>query len=284
MIFDFNVGDTFQYQTSNYYNFTYYGGFSIEILEKTISSGNDSVTYLIKRNSYVQNVNQNNSQLIDTNYSTSFQTLVYTDLDTDIKYLSAYNIATINAFTNTYDYYATIDSTCLDYLSFDDSLFFYSLGGITTEAYSADFYDYWSSCNNCVYRFYGQRFGKGLGIISQAESVSGGPSYGNSYNMIYFRKDTVSAGSPNALLSGLKEMNTSFSKVYPNPTKDKIILEISPSNLHRKFRITNNIGQVMMISELNSIYTQLDLSSFSDGLYFLIVDGIILEPLKIIKQ
>lgn len=72
--------------------------------------------------------------------------------------------------------------------------------------------------------------------------------------------------------------------VYPNPTEDKLTIKTKDLSADAKVEISNSLGQRIynaQISEENTV----DLSSFSQGLYFVkVVDGNRSETKKIIKK
>jgi hypothetical protein len=61
-------------------------------------------------------------------------------------------------------------------------------------------------------------------------------------------------------------------KVYPNPAKDILNLNVLNTNINSDFRITNALGQTVYSGKLKSEETRIDISSFVTGNYFLIVE------------
>jgi hypothetical protein len=268
-IFDFEPGDLFHYHTSDYGNFIYYGGFSIKILGKLVSAGNDSVTYYIKKNNYSQAMNQNTGQFTDTIYTTLIDTITYTNLDTDVALLPQYNAATFQDFQNYYNYYASLDSSCLFGMNFQDTLNNWDLNGVLTPSYYANYDVSPSSCNNFVSRTYSNRFGEGLGTISFYHSVSGGPFYGSSKSMVYFKKDTIESGIPDVFLSDAEDIPVVEFKLYPNPSSEIVYIEMSSfPQKEYTVRLLNPYGQLMEQRSLSAMLHEWDVRHFPSGLLF----------------
>lgn len=78
--------------------------------------------------------------------------------------------------------------------------------------------------------------------------------------------------SVNDLISGV-----SYS-IYPNPSMDYISLELTSENLSEnlKIKIVNNTGQTIMSENVkfeNKLIKQFEISNYSKGLYFIIIQG-----------
>ena len=269
LIYDYAPGDLFHYHTSDYYNFTYQGGFSVKVLGKLVSQGNDSLTYYVQKNSYTQAMDQNTGQFTDTIFNYEVDTLIYTDLDTDIALLPQYNQATYQDYLNYYNYYASLDSSCLFGMNFSDTLNNWSLNGVQTPAYFSNYDVSPSFCNNYVSRTFNQAFGKGLGPISYYHSVSGGPFYGNSYGMVYFKKDTVESGTPDIFLSDVDEMEIPQIVLYPNPCNDLFYVDLTElPNLSYALKLFNVQGQLLDVINLQkTLVKSCDISNLSAGMY-----------------
>ncbi len=125
-----------------------------------------------------------------------------------------------------------------------------------------------------------------LGIT---DVVGHGFSWGSNWHSALGNGSPSTQSTPN-FISGLciitkimeSSMNGTF--VFPNPVRDKLFIELN-SNEIKSLTITNSIGQKLI--ELNTIQkdTELDLSSFSSGLYILTIqsgDGV--SSKKIIKE
>jgi hypothetical protein len=73
--------------------------------------------------------------------------------------------------------------------------------------------------------------------------------------------------------------------VYPNPTKDKIIIETSLKIGHSFLSIHNIDGKELIHYQLNDCTTELDISDLKKGVYFLkILNDKTIFTKKIIKE
>jgi hypothetical protein len=70
----------------------------------------------------------------------------------------------------------------------------------------------------------------------------------------------------------IEEYGMNGIKVYPNPAKDILNLNVLNTNINSDFRITNALGQTVYSGKLKSEETRIDISSFVTGNYFLIVE------------
>ena len=70
--------------------------------------------------------------------------------------------------------------------------------------------------------------------------------------------------------------------IYPNPTNDNVFLEVSQKYLGSDYKICNQTGAVLSSGSLTELVQELDLSAFSKGVYFLVIDGV--SEKKIIKN
>ncbi len=70
--------------------------------------------------------------------------------------------------------------------------------------------------------------------------------------------------------------------IYPNPTKDKIVVAIQGENFSKEMIITNVSGQVVGRFILSKALNQINLSSFAPGAYFLKIDGE--KAYKLVKE
>jgi hypothetical protein len=104
------------------------------------------------------------------------------------------------------------------------------------------------------------------------------------YNGILFKWNTkqtqfVGLKDNSAIINGIK--------VYPNPIKDKLTIEIENKDMQKlKLSILNTLGQsVNFKQEILNSKTKLDLSDFGSGIYYLkIHDHSIQKVFKIIKE
>ncbi len=70
---------------------------------------------------------------------------------------------------------------------------------------------------------------------------------------------------------------------YPNPTSD--ILNISYSDSITQVRVFNMLGQEVIIRKVNATSTQVDLSSFASGTYFVeVTSDQVSKTIKVVKK
>ncbi len=88
-------------------------------------------------------------------------------------------------------------------------------------------------------------------------------------------------------LNGPKKIEGSMLKIYPNPTKGELTIEL----LERKIAGSNNIeirnvsGQLVLEENLNGIKKQLDISHLSKGIYFVTVaNSVRIETKKLVLR
>ena len=118
--------------------------------------------------------------------------------------------------------------------------------------------------------------------ISLAFSSSGQPyvayqDEGNSYKATVMKYDSV--------YFGINELQESRLSLYPNPATDKIIIETTGKTQESYFVILNIEGQQVMTSQITQPKTQVDISSFPSGVYFVrVTNDNIVEVEKIIKK
>lgn len=96
--------------------------------------------------------------------------------------------------------------------------------------------------------------------------------------------DHLSLGAPSALA----HLDVAHIDIYPNPATDKLILRpdnrVSPSSL--RISITNVLGSIVYQSHLQQQTSIIDLTAFSPGNYFLVIqdDAGMLQVKKFVKQ
>ena len=87
----------------------------------------------------------------------------------------------------------------------------------------------------------------------------------------------------NGTLSNADFATTKFS-VYPNPSSSLVTISSVDFDSY-KLKVTDITGKVMMNKELNGLENAVDVSNFSNGIYFFEVNaGNKTETIKIIKN
>lgn len=96
---------------------------------------------------------------------------------------------------------------------------------------------------------------------------------------------TTSATSPNVDINNLTETNNITLSVYPNPTKDKVTVESNGEVKSIEIYTITGAKIYSRTENLNNSYNEVDLSTFQNGLYILVVnDGVKRHKMKVIKQ
>jgi DNA/RNA endonuclease YhcR with UshA esterase domain len=83
---------------------------------------------------------------------------------------------------------------------------------------------------------------------------------------------------------GISEETISSIQVYPNPTNDKLTLDVSNDLLGKSYFITDFAGRIIQQGKITSLKQQVDLHSVSNGSYFLQVEQSTAKAIKIVKQ
>jgi hypothetical protein len=73
-------------------------------------------------------------------------------------------------------------------------------------------------------------------------------------------------------------------KVFPNPSKSFITITNKNNLVGKKYIITNLIGQTVIRGNLNLDETTVNLETLQIGMYFLSLDGMSKQSIKIIKE
>ena len=71
---------------------------------------------------------------------------------------------------------------------------------------------------------------------------------------------------------------------YPNPTKASITITNKTNLIGKKYIITNLVGQTVITGKLNLDETVVNLESLQSGMYFLSIDGLNKQSIKVIKE
>jgi len=83
--------------------------------------------------------------------------------------------------------------------------------------------------------------------------------------------------------TGVSENNFNEISVFPNPAHDYWMIH-APNKNEISIQLKDVIGRIVFSSEINSEYTRIDLSEWSNGVYFLELNGDTLQTLKLIKN
>lgn len=299
-VFDFNIGDEFHFSTSSYGNYTSNGGIRMYILDKTVSAANDTIMYQIHMNRFGQNINQQTGQLIDTVYQTRIYESTYYDLDSSLRQLSYSNNP--SSYLKYYSLYYTyntelanleynisqglIDSSCINNfnLYFSDTLINWQLDTVNHNSYFASYIENVNpNCNLFNMVSYSQRFAEGLGSVAFSESVSGGPYYGSSHNMVYYRKGTTEVGTPIDNLVPTEEITLPEFNIFPNPVSDVINLISGVDYIGSDFTIYNLSGIALISGKISDKIHAISTTILLPGHYFLKLHNKASQTYKFLK-
>jgi hypothetical protein len=283
MVFDFNIGDEFHYNTSGYGNFIAYGSYRLCVLDKMISANNDTITYRIHKNELNQILSQT-GQITDTIYQTQIYDLSYYDLDSSIKSQNFYYDASFNRYLNRYNELASIDSSCLSSLSFYDSLENWQLANVGHNSYQSSLLEQTNSCNFNIFYSNSIRFAEGLGMVSSGRTYSSGFTTGSSENMVFYRKGNVSVGTPNNLLLPIEFSAPENLIIFPNPADNSIFIKSDESIIGSTFQIFNYAGVEVHFGRISEETTQLDITDFPSGFYFVKFEAFKKGTMKFLKK
>jgi hypothetical protein len=93
------------------------------------------------------------------------------------------------------------------------------------------------------------------------------------YYLKYYKKGTVSCGTPDLTTVGiddpLKEVSDFF--IYPNPVESKFTLQSASQQDNFQCILHNLFGQVIMTMELSGETNKINISHLKKGLYFLTI-------------
>lgn len=112
--------------------------------------------------------------------------------------------------------------------------------------------------------------------IIGANSASFTPTANGTYAVVVTQNscsDTSSCIVVNSLGLDQIEINNLLT-VYPNPSKGIFILhDVSELLSGQTVRVSNVLGETVVVSEISAVKTYLDLSTVSDGIYFITIDS-----------
>ena len=111
---------------------------------------------------------------------------------------------------------------------------------------------------------------------------------GTSYQM--FDSKEASGSDPRLIITytnttGILDFVNNEIKIYPNPAKDKLIVQFE-NYQEIKLNLLNILGQEIYNQKISGEKTEISLSEFSDGIYFLIVEtekGIFRKKIFIVR-
>lgn len=72
--------------------------------------------------------------------------------------------------------------------------------------------------------------------------------------------------------------------IFPNPSINQFIIQTNPSQIGTSYLVYDHTGKLMLTGKINSENTSVDLSNFSNGMYFLKIGENLAEIFKVLKE
>jgi hypothetical protein len=242
-VFDFNINDEFHYTRENQPS----NGERITVIDKYYSINSDTVFYTLHHDIYNvipdYSVSPPGSIYV---FDTIIDTIFYSNLNMPINYIWPQN---------------------------DPEFVFYdSIKEFDTNFCDIEMNSYYIQQYSFEPSWFKRSYGRGIGITLdywhyQGNGVSQFPVW---ERMIYYKKDSMSCGSPDLTSLGL--INLSGQKdffIYPNPS-DGII---SIDNIYSQkinIKVFNATGELKYKEQ--NISSEIDLSNLSNGIYILEIE------------
>lgn len=246
-IFDFEVGDIFQYSSRSHHSAPY-NGTEARIIEKIFSSNNDSVRYTVGLKWYTVSLDQtvNPPQLVYSHHSEK-RIWTFNDLDSLIEPTAW---ALVNYDTSYFSIFCNKDS----------SLFFErTIGSFEPE-------------------YYNQSFAPGLGEVEYNYDYAVASHHEDRF-LSYYKKDTVVCGNFDQrfhqILSLEEYGNKADFELFPQPAAQKLNLKLDNVETLNDPRILvsiyNSLGALVLNHEMTFALDSklsLDVSELGNGSYF----------------
>jgi hypothetical protein len=260
-VYDYNINDQFHYYTygvsPNATRFT--------VTDKQFSALNDTVTYVRHFDNYSTQVISDPSPHLEYFFDSYTDTLSITNLDSLI--------------SDQFSTWTTNDSLG-DW--FNDSSY------ISSQWCGILIYEY-SACLGCNFEgnSYQGQYGQGVGLIKQIHQSPAWPQIDYQYYLKYYKKGTVSCGTPDLTTVGIKEPLKKVADffIYPNPVESTFTLQNESPYDNFQCSLQNLLGQIIMTINLRGETNIIDISNFEGGIYQLVITtGDKISTIKIIKE
>ena len=262
-VFDFQVGDEFHYTDS--YNYLMFGGsaserkYIIRILKR--ENFNDSIRYTENVQSTRKFKLNLESEYIITSEHYQDTNLIRRNAEFD----QEPGVPVFNKDSSSLQIYPTFNIVSAPEIYSKDN-------GCWHRSLMID-----DACNILSYA-------KGRGLISSSSGCWEWQSYDRK-EQVYYKKGSVTWGTPLVLTSN-EEVNARFSiNIYPNPTTDKIYIDLN-DNSNCSFELFDTNGKSLVQKKLNLQKNSVNMLEFSKGIYFyrIIIDDKQVKTGKIIME
>jgi hypothetical protein len=252
-VFNFSVGDTFDYQYYHWVSFPPTTGFSA-----TDYLANYGCSRQIVQNKF---------------YSLDSSIVIYVIQNTN-NYVDTLKYGFLDSFIIAYD---TI-------LPPSDTIHSYNINYATDSTFSSYF-------NSSFYQFY-HGYQKGLGALYSEQTSHQYNSLGTGgtddiTRLVYYSKGTLRWGTPCSVLAGINDVIANKKvNLYPNPSSDQLHLSISDASQHYQFILSDLLGKELLSQPITEKETTLNISNLAAGLYTwrLISDNVIIKTGKVVKE
>ncbi len=244
-IFNFNIGDEFQYSADNN-NGPPEGEKSI-IIGKYYSINSDTLYYIFDNHNYVSSFNPNPEPHLEYTFHNNIDTIPYIYLDSSVfYYLKMCYLNTPNPYFSNYN----LDTTTTNCQN-ETHNFYIATSNFEPDVYSVHLV---KRLGYTYYSFY---------------SSSAIPIIDISSRLIYYKKGDTICGTPDPVFLSIdKHHNNSSFKVFPNPTNDMAYLEL-PDNDEYLIEVFDLTFKNIFRKKIHSNKFSLDVSNYSNGIYIL---------------
>ncbi len=244
-VYNYDIGDKFHYK-STVEGQPYLKGTRRTILDKWISSNQDTVFYIIHHNNYI----------VATDINTGVTTTTY-DIGDDTTFL-----AHLNQNISTLTTWGLKDTTDCDSSYYE---YYYD----TTDSYGGTIINgYFVECGSFEPYFHGRKWAKGLGEVRTYRQMHGQDQYWTYLTrMVYYKKGNKEWGD--ALMLDVKEhQNPSTFQVSPNPATT----HISINNTNAGYLSVYNLGGELLFDKIavDEKHHKINISFLSKGCYVLV--------------
>jgi hypothetical protein len=247
-IYDFDINDEFHF----HYPDVPTNAQRIKITGKFFTISLDSVCYIRQNNNYYSQVNWQPSPHLEYFFNSYIDTVCYTNLNTICD----------SAYIN-WPLGDSLDSEFYETLYYSPNL----CGSLV--------YEYFA-CGYCSFESYNisVQYGQGLGMTKYSEQYNIWPPTGFRHQMKYFKKGSITCGTPDTTTQNIPEStyNTNKIQVFPNPVTNEIYL-VSDFMNSALISIYNANGILIKQIERFEHNKSIDISTLKEGIYFLKIES-----------
>jgi len=244
-VYDFQIGDEFYYKYILMY--PYKIGEKRKVIEKQVSTNNDTITYTFECKSYkIETINNYDS--IQFSYFT--QTNKYFNLDSTM-----------------YHYWENSMILSSDSISLTPSITYKDLNNVLVDSYL----NYLRLVPQKSYDLH--YYSAGLGcVLAEVFTDDVIATYKSNYIMTAYKKKGNSFGVPDSLLSGTSIITENDIEIFPNPSQSLITIKSSNQET-LQFEIYNELGLKVIDSKFHKNMSTIDISNLASGIYICLISS-----------